>query len=188
MVTIGGTEENEVGVANSLVLDEEDIVNNLREVQKRNYLKEYTGQLKKNNLNFAVEMETGTGKTYVYIKTIMELHRKYGFKKYIILVPSVAIREGVLSSLKMLKEHFEHHYDGDSYHYFQYSSDRLHELLGFARSDKIEIMVMTIQSFDSDNKVLNSRSQKHLEETNGVKPIDVINRTNPIVIIDEPQT
>ena len=83
MVTIGGTEENEVGVANSLVLDEEDIVNNLREVQKRNYLKEYTGQLKKNNLNFAVEMETGTGKTYVYIKTIMELHRKYGFKKYI---------------------------------------------------------------------------------------------------------
>lgn len=188
MVTFGGTEENEVGVANSLVLVEEDIVNNLRDVQKQNHLKEYAGELKKNNLNFAVEMETGTGKTYVYIKTIMELHRQYGFKKYIILVPSVAIREGVLSSLKMLQEHFEYHYDGDSYHYFQYSSDRLDELLSFARSDKIEIMVMTIQSFDSDNKVLNSRSQKHLEKTNGVKPIDVVNRTNPIVIIDEPQT
>lgn len=188
MVAGGGTEENEVGVANSLVLDEEDIVNNLREVQKLNHLKEYIGELKLNNLNFAVEMETGTGKTYVYIKTIMELHRQYGFKKYIILVPSVAIREGVLSSLNMLKEHFEYHYDGDIYHHFQYSSDRLNELLSFARSDKIEIMVMTIQSFDSDNKVLNSRSQKHLEKTNGVKPIDVINRTNPIVIIDEPQT
>ena len=188
MVTGGGTEENEVGVANNLVLDEEDIVSNLREIQKQNHLKEYTGELKKNNLNFAVEMETGTGKTYVYIKTIMELHRQYGFKKYIILVPSVAIREGVLSSLKMLKEHFEYHFDGNTYHYFQYSSDRLNELLNYARSDKIEIMVMTIQSFDSDNKVLNSRSQKHLEKTNGVKPIDIVNRTNPIVIIDEPQT
>lgn len=188
MVMGGGIEESEIGIANSLALDEEDIVNNLRDTQRKNHLKEYTGKLEKNNLNIAVEMETGTGKTYVYIKTIMELHRQYGFKKYIILVPSVAIREGVLSSLKMLKEHFEYHYDGDSYHYFQYSSDRLNELLGFARSDKIEIMVMTIQSFDSDNKVLNSRSQKHLEKTNGVKPIDVVNRTNPIVIIDEPQT
>lgn len=188
MVLGGGTVDTEIGVANSLILDEEQIAINLREVQKRNHLKEYAGQLKKNNLNFAVEMETGTGKTYVYIKTIMELHKAYGFKKYIILVPSVAIREGVLSSLKMLKEHFEYHYDGESYHYFQYSSDKLNELLGFARSDKVEIMVMTIQSFDSDNKVLNSKSQKHLEETNGVKPIDVINRTNPIVIIDEPQT
>lgn len=188
MAAVGGTEENEVGVSNSLVLDEDDIVNNLREIQKQNHIKEYTGELKKNNLNFAVEMETGTGKTYVYIKTIMELHKKYGFKKYIILVPSVAIKEGVLASLKMLKEHFEYHYDGDIYHYFKYSSDRLNELLGFARSDKIEIMVMTIQSLDSDNKVLNSRSQKHLEKTNGVKPIDVVNRTSPIVIIDEPQT
>lgn len=188
MVTDGGTEENEIGVSNSLVLDEEDVLNNLREIQKQNHLKEYTGELKKNNLNFAIEMETGTGKTYVYIKTIMELHRQYGFKKYIILVPSVAIREGVLSSLKVLKEHFEYHFDGESYHDFQYSSSSLNELLGFARSDKIEIMVMTIQSLDSDNKVLNSKSQKHLEQTNGVKPIDVINRTNPIVIIDEPQT
>ena len=118
----------------------------------------------------------------------MELHRQYGFKKYIILVPSVAIREGVLSSLKILKDHFEYHFDGNGYHYFQYSSDRLHELLDYARSDKIEIMIMTIQSFDSDNKVLNSKSQKHLEKTNGVRPIDVVNRTNPIVIIDEPQT
>lgn len=184
----GGTEENEIGVANSLVLDNDEVLINLKEVHKRNHLKEYSGELHLNNLNFAVEMETGTGKTYVYIKTIMELNRRYGFKKYIILVPSVAIREGVMSSLKMLKEHFEYHYDGESYHYFQYSSDRLNELLGFARSNKIEIMVMTIQSFDSDNKVLNSRSQKHLEKTNGVKPIDVVNRTNPIVIIDEPQT
>lgn len=188
LVTGGGTVENEIGVANELVLDEEDIVKNLRKIQKQNHLKEYMGDLHLNNLNFALDMETGTGKTYVYIKTIMELHSKYGFKKYIILVPSVAIREGVLSSLKMLKEHFEYHYDGDTYHYFQYSSDRLNELLGFARSDKIEIMVMTIQSIDSDNKVLNSKSQKHLEKTNGEKPISVITRTNPIVIIDEPQT
>ena len=187
-VAFGGTEENEIGVANRLILDEEDIANNLRAIQKQNHVKEYTGELKKNNLNFAVEMETGTGKTYVYIKTIMELQRQYGFKKFIILVPGVAIREGVLSSLNILKEHFEYHYSGESYHHFQYSSDKLSELLGFARSDKVEIMVMTIQSLDSDNKVLNSRSQKHLEQTNGVKPIDVVNRTNPIIIIDEPQT
>lgn len=188
MAIFDGTEENEVGTANCLVLDEEDVVNNLKEVQKQNHLKEYIGELNKNNLNFAVEMETGTGKTYVYIKSIMELHRQYGFKKFIILVPSLAIREGVLSSLKMLKEHFEYHYDGNSYHYFQYSSEKLNELLSFARSDKVEIMLMTIQSFDSDNKVLNSTSQKHLEKTNGVKPIDIVSRTNPIVIIDEPQT
>jgi type III restriction enzyme len=183
-----GTTENEVGVANNLVLDIEDMCKNLKDIQRRNHIKEFSGELQKTHLNFAIDMETGTGKTYVYIKTIMELQRKYSFKKYIILVPSVAIREGVLSSLKILKGHFEKHFDGDSYNYFQYSSDRLTELLGYARSDKVEIMVMTIQSFDSDNKVLNSKSQKHLEKTNGVIPIDVINRTSPIVIIDEPQT
>ncbi|MEG1256431.1 DEAD/DEAH box helicase family protein [Clostridium sp.] len=187
MTAGGGTEHNEIGVANKLVLDVDEISNNLKAVQKENHLKE-TKALKDGKYNFAIEMETGTGKTYVYLKTIMELHEKYGFKKYIILVPSVAIKEGVLASLKMLKSHFEYHYDGESYHDFQYSSDRLNELMGFARSDKIEIMIMTIQSFDSDNKVLNSKSQKHLEKTNGVKPIDIINRTCPIVIIDEPQT
>lgn len=182
-----GTEQNEIGIANNLVLEEDDILENLQLVQKRNHIKPCT-KLKKNIYNFAVEMETGTGKTYVYLKTIFELHKKYGFKKYIILVPSVAIKEGVLASVRMLKSHFEYHYAGVPFNHFQYSSDRLNELMNFARSDKIEIMVMTIQSLDSDNKVLNSTNQKHLEKTNGVKPIHVIDRTNPIVIIDEPQS
>lgn len=188
MLAVGGTEKNETGVANRLIISDDEVLNNLRNVQKRNKLKEFPGELRKNNLNFAVEMETGTGKTYVYIKTIMELHRQYGFKKYIILVPSVAIREGVISSLRSLKEHFEYHFDGESYHDFQYSSGRLYQLMAFARSNKIEIMVMTIQSLDSDNKVLHSTSEKHREQTRVRKPIDLIRGTNPIVIIDEPQT
>ena len=182
-----GTEQNEIGVANKLVLDEDDILENLQKVQKENHLKPCQ-KLKDNEFNFAIEMETGTGKTYVYLKTIFELCKNYGFKKYIILVPSVAIKEGVLSSLRMLKSHFEYHYPAFPSNSFQYSSDRLNELMNFARSDKIEIMVMTIQSLDSDNKVLNTTNQKHLEKTAGVKPIHIIDRTNPIVIIDEPQT
>ncbi|HCT64745.1 MAG TPA: type III restriction endonuclease subunit R [Lachnospiraceae bacterium] len=182
-----GTEQTEIGVANKLVLDSDDILKNLKETQLNNHLKA-SDKITGNEYNFAIEMETGTGKTYVYLKSIFELRKKYGFMKFIILVPSVAIKEGVLASLRMLTSHFDYHYKDFAFHYFQYSSDSLHQLMEFARSDKIEIMVMTIQSLDSDNKVLNTNSQKHLEKTNGVKPIDVINRTNPIVIIDEPQS
>jgi type III restriction enzyme len=180
-----GIEQNEVGIANKLTLDNDEVSENLIMVQKKNHLKITQ---KPKNYNFSIEMETGTGKTYIYLKTIFELNKNYGYKKIIILVPSVAIKEGVLASLKMLKSHFEYHYSGVPFNYFQYSSDKLNSLMEFARSSKIEIMIMTIQSLDSDNKVLNSTSQKYLEQTNGNKPINVLSRTNPIVIIDEPQT
>lgn len=158
-----GTKQNEIGVMNNLTLKHDDIEKNLAKVQQENHLK-VTDKLQEGNYNFAVEMETGTGKTYVYLKTMFELNRRYGFKKYIILVPGVAIREGVLSSLKMLKSHFKYYYAGVPFDYFQYSSDSLNLLMDFARNDKIEIMIMTIQSFDSDNKVLNTTDQKYLEK------------------------
>ena len=183
-----GTEEIPEGVANKLELDNEELTENLKKVQADSRLKPFNGLLKTNDYNFAVEMETGTGKTYVYLKTIFELSKNYGFKKFIILVPSVAIKEGVLASIRSMRSHFRYHYPNCLFNDFQYSSGRLSELMNFARSDQIEIMVMTVQSLDSDNKVLNSKSQKHLETTGGVRPIDIINRTNPIVIIDEPQS
>ena len=183
-----GTQEIQEGVANKLELDNEELTENLKRVQSDSRLKPFNGLLKTNEYNFAIEMETGTGKTYVYLKTIFELSKNYGFKKFIILVPSVAIKEGVLASIRSMRSHFRYHYPNCLFNDFQYSSGKLSELMNFARSDQIEIMVMTVQSLDSDNKVLNSRSQKHLEDTGGVRPIDIINRTNPIVIIDEPQS
>ncbi len=179
--------ETNVGIANKLELVDEEILENLSEVQKRNHLKP-ASEIKSKNYNFAIEMETGTGKTYVYLKTIFELRKNYGFKKFIILVPSVAIKEGVLASIRSLAKHFKYHYPDFPFRHFQYSSKELSELLSFARNDDIEIMVMTIQSLDSDNKVLHSKSKKHLEDTGDITPIDIINRTNPIVIVDEPQT
>lgn len=178
-----GTEQNEVGVANRLELKAEEICANLNAVQQANHLKK-TERLREGIYNFAIEMETGTGKTYVYLRTIFELNKHYGFKKFIVLVPSIAIKEGVMASLKALKSHFEYHYAGVPFEYFQYSSTRLHKINDFARSDKIEIMVMTIQSLDSDTNIFNRPN----ETTYDQKPIDIIKRTNPIVIIDEPQT
>lgn len=182
-----GSIQTPIGTANALRLDEEDVLENLNAVRVRNNLKPIA-KLKKNSYNLAVEMETGTGKTFVYLKTIFELRKQYGFRKFVILVPSVAIREGVLSSLKMLESFFDYHYKSFPFHYFQYTSEKLSDLMEFARSDKIEIMVMTVQSLDSDNKVLHSANQKHLEQTGGVKPITVLSGCHPIVIVDEPQT
>lgn len=176
-----GIEQNEVGIANKLTLDNDEVSENLSIVQKKNHLKITE---KPRNYNFSIEMETGTGKTYVYLKTVFELNKNYGYKKFVIIVPSVAIKEGVLASLKMLKSHFEYHYSGIPFEFFQYTSKRLNEINDFARSDKIKIMVMTIQSFDSDTNILNRKQ----EQTYDQKPIDILSKTNPIVIIDEPQT
>ncbi len=175
----------ETGIGNKLELDEEDIFKNVREIQLKNALKPSTlADLGKHNYKFTVEMETGTGKTYVYLRTIFELNEKYGFTKFIIVVPSVAIKEGVIKSIDIMTEHFKGLYDNVIFKAFEYKSQKLDTIREFSTSDNLRIMVMTIQSFNKDTNVINIDNEK----TNGVKPIDFIKETNPIVIIDEPQT
>jgi type III restriction enzyme len=135
--------------------------------------------------NLDVEMETGTGKTYVYIKTIMELHKRYGWSKFIIVVPSVAIREGVQKSLDVTAEHFQQLY-GTKPRSFIYNSSQLHELERFSSDAGVQVMIINIQAFNSSGKD-NRRIYDVLDDFQSRRPIDVIKANRPIVIIDEPQ-
>lgn len=183
-----GQHPTEVGKSNNeKLIDEDDFLSKLNVVRSNNKLKEVK-KLSKDNINLAIEMETGTGKTFVYLKTIFELNKKCGFTKFIILVPSIAIIEGVMSSLDSLKSFFASHYNNVPFNYFKYSSNKLPEIMSYARSDNIEIMVMTIQSMDRESNILFSTKPKDIEVTHNVRPIDIINSCRPIVIIDEPQT
>lgn len=135
--------------------------------------------------NLDVEMETGTGKTYVYIKTIMELHKRYGWSKYIIVVPSVAIREGVKKSFDVTGEHFQQLY-GTKPRSFIYNSSQLHEVERFSSDAGVQVMIINIQAFNSSGKD-NRRIYDVLDDFQSRRPIDVIKANRPIVIIDEPQ-
>ena len=135
--------------------------------------------------NLDVEMETGTGKTYVYIKTIMELHKRYGWSKFIIVVPSVAIREGVKKSFDVTAEHFQQMY-GTKPRSFIYNSSQLHELERFSSDAGVQVMIINIQAFNSSGKD-NRRIYDVLDDFQSRRPIDVIKANRPIVIIDEPQ-
>lgn len=168
------------GVSNKLALSEEQILENLREIQKENEIppsKELDG------MHFSVEMETGTGKTYVYLRSIYELYEKYGFRKYVIVVPSVAIREGVLKNLEITHEHFQNLYDNIPVNFQVYDSSKVSVLRGFATGNTIEIMVINIDSFAKDENIINRPNDK----LSGQKPVEFIQSTNPIVIVDEPQ-
>ncbi|NCD08759.1 MAG: type III restriction endonuclease subunit R [Negativicutes bacterium] len=187
-----GTAWNENGIGNKLELDEEDILDNLQEIQLRNGIAQME-KLAKGKYDFDIEMETGTGKTYVYLRSILELYNNYGFSKFIIVVPSIAIKEGVYKSLQITKEHFAGLYDNTIYDYFVYDSSKLEQVRSFAVNDYISIMVINIDSFrksfdnpDAENKAnIIHRSKDSL---NGMRPIDLIKETNPIVIVDEPQS
>ena len=135
--------------------------------------------------NLDIEMETGTGKTYVYIKTIMELNKRYGWSKFIIVVPSVAIREGVKKSFDVTAEHFQQTY-GTKPRSFIYSSSQLHEIERFSSDAGVQVMVINIQAFNATGKD-NRRIYDVLDDFQSRKPIDVIRANRPIVIIDEPQ-
>src|SRR5699024_906709 len=142
---------------------------------------------------FNIEMETGTGKTYVYFKTILELNKKYGFKKFIIVVPSVAIKEGVLKTYRMTHATFASQYHGVIYNVFDYDSNQLSRVQQFAMDNTIDIMVLTMSSINKGN--WNAKDKKGLVNVvyrendllQGQKPIDLIASTNPILILDEPQ-
>jgi type III restriction enzyme len=136
-------------------------------------------------LNLDVEMETGTGKTYVYIKTIMEMHKRYGWSKFIVVVPSVAIREGVKKSFDITAEHFQQAY-GTKPRSFVYNSSQLHELERFSSDTGVQVMIIKIQAFNATGKE-NRRIYDVLDDFQSRRPIDVISTNRPIVIIDEPQ-
>lgn len=165
---------------NVLSISREDILENTKRIQESNEIKT-TDNVQ--DLDFSIEMETGTGKTYVYLRTIFELNKSYGWKKFIILVPSVAIREGVVKTLNITKDHFADLYNGTPYRYYEYQSKNISQVKHFADSSNLEIMVMTVGAFNKDSNVLYSeRDQMH-----GEQPISYIQKTNPILILDEPQ-
>ena len=174
--------ETDLGIGNRLTLLDDDLLANLREVQLRNGLPE-SAVLESGD--FTVEMETGTGKTYVYLRTVLELHKRYGFTKFVVVVPSVAIKEGVYKSLRITDDHFRALYSGTPFAYFLYDSSRLGQVRNFAVSPQIQIMVVTAGAI---NKRDVNNLYKDSEKTGGEKPIDLIRATRPILIVDEPQS
>lgn len=196
--TVGsGMHLTEFGVGNQITMDDDRLLANVRKIQAANDI-ETTDVL--HGRDFSIEMETGTGKTYVYLRSIFELSKKYGLKKFIIVVPSVAIREGVLKSVAMTKDHFLTLYDNEPADCFAYSPEKLGDVRQFAISNQIQIMVITIQSFSKGiaDKEVSEMTETELKKVNiihrendkisGRKPIEFIQATNPIVIIDEPQS
>ncbi len=180
-------EFTERGIGNRLVLSDEQLLENIRKVQRDNGLPPSqqleTAKYDKGAipLNLTIEMETGTGKTYTFLRTMYELNRVYGFKKFVIVVPSVAIREGTIKNLQITHEHFQGLYGKPPINFVLYDSGKLTGLRNFATSNAIQILVINIDSFTKDSNIINT-----LRET-GVRPIEYIQSTNPIVIVDEPQ-
>ena len=168
------------GVGNHLALTDAQILANLQKVQEQNKV---TVSESLDGMHFSIEMETGTGKTYVYLRTIYELNSKYGLKKFVIVVPSVPIREGVLKNLQITHDHFQTLYDNIPVNYKVYDRNRISQLRGFATSDNIEILVINIDAFAKDENVINKPNDK----LNGQEPIKFIQSTRPIVVVDEPQ-
>ena len=172
-------------------LNQEQMLHNLRAVQDKYQLtrsKELSDSDYTDIPNFTVEMETGTGKTYVYTRTILELYKRYGMTKFIIVVPSIAIRAGVYESLEATKAHFQKEYPGISYRHFIYDSSRITEVRDFASSGHIQIMIMNIDAFRSSLEGDDSKRIIDKPILSGRTPISLIQSTNPIVILDEPQS
>lgn len=189
------------GYGNRLKLQDDEILANLQAIQLRHGLKpdkELRGS------DFTVEMETGTGKTYVYLRTIFELNKEYGFTKFIIVVPSVAIKAGVIKTLEITEAHFKSLYANVPYRYFLYDSAALSDVRSFALSGDIEIMVMTVQAINKSGDEAEAEAEEKdavkakeksknviyraSEKTSGEKPIDLIRETRPVLIVDEPQS
>jgi len=180
MATDGGL-FSDLGIGNHLSLSDDALLSNLRKVQERNDIP-LSDEL--NGLHFSVEMETGTGKTYVYLRSIYELHQRYGFKKFIIVVPSVAIREGVMTSLRLMKDHFTALYGNVPADSWVYDSRKISKLRQFSQSNTLQILVINIDAF---NKKANNVIHKENDRLSGYRPVEFVNSAHPIVIMDEPQ-
>lgn len=188
-----GTQEDSLGIGNRLRLLDEDIHANIRKIQLKNGLVPSESFDSKDGIHLTVEMETGTGKTYVYLRTVFEMNRLYGFTKFIIVVPSIAIKERVQKSLEITATHFKELYENVAFDYFTYDSSKLSDVRNFATSPDIQIMVINIDAFrksftdpEQENKA-NIIHRAH-DRMTGAKPIEFIQQTNPIVIVDEPQS
>ena len=187
-----GTIYEQEGIGNKLDLSDMEILENIHKIQLANGLTKSARSEIKAPYNFSVEMETGTGKTYVFTRTIFELNAQYGFRKFIIVVPSVAIREGIKKSLEITAEHFSELYPGVGCKSFIYDSSKMGDVREFATSNDIQIMIINIDAFrkdfDEDDEGKSNLIYRSSEHLSGKKPIELIQQTNPIVIIDEPQS
>ncbi|HFF8440720.1 TPA: type III restriction-modification system endonuclease [Serratia marcescens] len=177
-----GVAESDLGVGNRLTLLDDELYKNLADIQFRGGLPPSETLT---SGDFTVEMETGTGKTYVYLRTIFELNKRYGFSKFVIVVPSVAIKEGVYKTLQVTEDHIKGLYAGVPFDYFLYDSSKPGPVRNFATSSNIQIMVVTVGAI---NKKDVNNLYKESEKTGGEKPIDLIKATRPVVIVDEPQS
>jgi type III restriction enzyme len=175
---------------------ETEVLRNLKHVQKQNSIRPDTeleciaetirtpdGEEEVRFPNFSVEMETGTGKTYVYLRTALELHQRYGMRKFVVVVPSVAIREGVLKTLKVTERHFRELFGNPVYRYYVYDSANLSQVRQFALADSVEVMVMTLDSFNKASNVIRQSTDRLQGET----PLFLVQAARPILILDEPQ-
>jgi type III restriction enzyme len=183
-------------VRNRLDLDEAQLLENLQAVQRANGIAPDSvlqtiedtihtvfGDHQVRFPNFSVEMETGTGKTYVYIRSALELNRRYGLRKFIVVVPSVAVREGVIKSLKITQDHLRALYDNVPYRYTVYDSKSIAKVRQFAQSDCVELLVMTIDSFNKEDNVI----RQSTDRLQGATPLFLVQASRPILILDEPQ-
>ena len=202
-----GQEQTELGVGNRIGVSGEKLHANARDVQLRNEIDEFDAkaQLEGWDLfdaalnaarrcpHFSIEMETGTGKTYVYLRTIFELSRRYGFQKFVIVVPSVAIREGVLKNIEITADHFRALYNNLPFEHFVYDAKRVNRLRQFATSTTLQILVINIDAFrknfaGTEDEQKSNVIYKESDRLSGRQPIEFVQAARPIVIIDEPQS
>lgn len=201
-----GIDRSELGLGNRLLIDDSTLRGNLRAVQRRNAIDisadapiegwslfDAPANLGRLCPHFSVEMETGTGKTYVYLRTIFELSKRYGFTKFVIVVPSVAIREGVLKNLEITSDHFRAIYDNMPVEYFVYDAKRVNRLRHFAAANIVQIAIVNIDAFrknftGTEDERKSNVIYKDSDKLSGRPPIEFIQAARPIVIIDEPQS
>lgn len=200
-------EQTELGVGNRLLLTDDSLLANTRTVQVRNEIDiaepsdslagwelfDGPANVSRQCPHFSVEMETGTGKTYVYLRTIFELSLRYGFQKFIIVVPSVAIREGVLKNIDITADHFHALYNNLSFEYFVYDAKKVNRLRQFATSNTLQILVINIDAFrknftGTEEEQKSNVIYKESDKLSGRPPIEFVQAARPIVIIDEPQS
>lgn len=186
-------ELSDTGYKNELVeLSDEQLLNNIQGLQRQNNIKLSNSLVKDmGRCSLDIEMETGTGKTYVYIKTMFELNKKYGWSKFIVVVPSIAIREGVKKTFEITADHFMEHY-GKKARFFIYNSSNLNQLDNFSSSSGINVMIINTQAFASSLKEDGKSKEARIiyskrDEFGSRRPIDVIKANRPIIILDEPQ-
>jgi type III restriction enzyme len=179
----------ELAAGNRLDLSEAQVEANVRRVQAENF-KDHPEAIQQEvldapwaGMNFSVEMETGTGKTYVYLRTILELHARYGWRKFVVVVPSVAIREGVMTSVELMRDHFRALYANVPIEAWTYDSAQVSRLRHFATSPALQLLVINIQAFDKTTNILNNPNDR----LSGRRPIEFLQAAHPVVVLDEPQ-